>query len=113
MAVTNVDVRTYPFLLAMSEDPYFPSALVEKGKTILLELCAAIEAEPPRDLPTLYQLTQAATEDFNDLNEEFQEQNSEIETTARDCIGMDFQFIAEAYGFKTADAEELIATREW
>jgi hypothetical protein len=43
----------------------------------------------------------------------FYENDSEIETVARDCIGMDFEFIANAYGFENVDVEELIATRDW
>jgi len=46
------------------------------------------------------------------LQEEFYENDSEIETAARECIAMDFEFIAKSYGFE-ADSEELIATRDW
>ncbi len=55
---------------------------------------------------------QKLSEKVNDLQLRFEEHGSEIETVARDCIGMDFDFIACAYGF-TADIEELIAPREW
>jgi hypothetical protein len=55
----------------------------------------------------------AATERFNDLQQEFEEQGSEIETAARECIAADFEAIAKAYGFEDADVEELIALREW
>jgi Family of unknown function (DUF5713) len=58
-------------------------------------------------------LTHAATDDFNQLAEEFFEAESEIETAARECIAADFEFIANAYGFANADVEELIATRDW
>jgi hypothetical protein len=66
----------------------------------------------PKDENELYVLTHAATNEFNRLAEEFDENESGIETAARDCIGVDFGFIAQAYGFN-ADAEELIATRDW
>ena len=49
---------------------------------------------------------------FNDLQEDFEEADSEIETGAREAIAEDFAFVAKAYGFE-ADREELIATREW
>jgi Family of unknown function (DUF5713) len=49
----------------------------------------------------------------DDLGEELYEANSEIETSAAECIAEDFAFIAEAYGFVDADLEELIATRLW
>lgn len=38
---------------------------------------------------------------------------SEIETVAREAIAEDFWRVASAYGFADADAEELIATRDW
>jgi len=110
--LNNESVRSYSFLKEMYEDSYFPSKLVDKGKAILLGLCFKIEQEQPKSLDELYELTHAATDKFNDLQEEFFEADSEIETAARDCIGQDFDFVAKAYGFD-ADGEELIATREW
>lgn len=110
--IRNEKVRGYHFLSEMFEDSYFPKFLVEKGKTILVELCSEIENKEPKNLEELYELTHAATDQFNDLAEEFFENDSEIETAARDCIGTDFEFIANAYGFD-ADIEELIATRDW
>ena len=50
---------------------------------------------------------------FNVLGAEFDAAGSEIETMAREEIGGEFHFIAQAYGFEGADAEKLIATREW
>ena len=60
----------------------------------------------------LYVLSDAATEEFNQLAEEFGENDSEIETAAREAIAEDFGVIAKAYGFD-ADVEELIAPRDW
>ena len=112
MTIANEKLQKYPFLDEMSRDDYFPAHLVDKGKAILVRLCEAIESREPAGLPALYALTHAATEEFNALAEEFNENDSDIETAARDCIGMDFAFIAKAYGFD-ADTEELIAPREW
>ncbi len=75
-------------------------------------LCEKIEAETPTEDAEVYKLTHAATEEFNDLAEEFEENESEIETGARDTIGVDIANIAEAYGFDL-DGEELIAPRDW
>lgn len=58
-------------------------------------------------------LTQAATEEFNLLEAEFEAAGSDIETVAREEIAEDFSFVASAYGFADADVEELIATRDW
>jgi hypothetical protein len=108
----NEKIRMYSFLQEMYHDSYFPKPLVDKGKDILLELCFKIEQQQPKDLDGLYKLTNAATNEFNRLEHEFEANNSEIETAARDCIGTDFEFIAKAYGYN-ADTEELIATRNW
>ena len=75
-------------------------------------MCIQIEKENPKSLPKLYELSHAATDKFNDLDEDFAENDSEIETAAREAIADDFEFIAKAYGYD-ADTEELIATRDW
>jgi len=110
--IKNDQFKSYTFLKNMYEDPYFPNFLVDKGKAILVELCLKIEAQNPKKLQELYSLTHAATSRFNDLDDEFAENESEIETAARECIAEDFDFIAKSFGFE-ADVEELIATREW
>lgn len=108
----NTAIQNHTFLQYMTGDPYFPDFLVEKGVNILLELCTQIEAENPADLKALYVLTHAATDRFNDLDEELSENGSEIETVARENIATDMDFIAKTYGFD-ADMEELIANRDW
>ncbi|WP_345395098.1 DUF5713 family protein [Nonomuraea salmonea] len=113
--VPPTDPRTagHAFLKGMYEDGYYPDHVVDKGRQILLRLCERIEDERPADLAALYVLTHAATEEFNELEAEFDAAGSEIETVAREVIAEDFWFVASAYGFADADAEELIATREW
>jgi hypothetical protein len=113
MAITNPKLREDAFLEEMYQDDYFPNHLVDKGKQILVRLCERIEAEQPKSLDELYELTHAATEEFNGLCPEFEEADSEIETGAREAIAHDFGMIAEAYGFAEADTEELIAPRDW
>tara|TARA_R110001592_G_scaffold363155_2_gene680826 strand:- start:14191 stop:14541 length:351 start_codon:yes stop_codon:yes gene_type:complete len=110
--LTNAQVKDYQFLDCMYQDSYFPKFLVDKCKFILLNLCQQIENQKPSHLKDLYQLSHVATNSINHLEDEFFENDSEIETAARECLAMDFEFIAKAYGFE-ADVEELIATREW
>lgn len=112
MSITNQEILAHRFLQEMQEDDYFPAAQVAKGKRILVGLCEAIESAKPDSLEKLYALTHVATEEFNRLGDELEENGSEIETAARENIGADFAFIASAYGFD-ADIEELIATRAW
>ncbi|MFH7010387.1 DUF5713 family protein [Flavobacterium sp. FlaQc-52] len=108
----NEKMKSYVFLKDMYTDSYFPEFLVDKVKTILIELCFDIEKTSPKNLDKLYILTHSATIKINELQEDFFEHNSEIETGARESIGQDFDIIAKSYGFN-ADTEELIAPREW
>ena len=110
--IKNEQLKVYSFLKDMYSDSYFPNFLVDKGKAILVELCIEIEQDNPTTLDELYKLTHAATNKFNDLEDEFGENDSEIETAAREAIAVDFEFIAKAFKFD-ADIEELIATRDW
>ncbi|MET9470372.1 DUF5713 family protein [Streptomyces sp. NPDC006544] len=113
MAVTNERVAGREFLKPLYRDDYFPDAVLDKGREILLRLCERIEAERPADLAALYVLTAAATVEFNLLEAEFEAAGSGIETVAREEIAEDFWFVASAYGFADADVEKLIAPREW
>ena len=112
MTLMNDDTRTYRFLQEMESDSYFPAQLVARGKRILQELCLHIEAQGPQTEDELFALTRVATEAFNALSVEFEEQGSEIETGARENIGRDFAFIARAYGFEVS-TEDLMDNREW
>jgi hypothetical protein len=113
LVISNAQIEAHAFLECMDNEDLFPKNLVDKGRHILLQLSARIEREMPSDEADLYALTHAATRQFNDLAEEFYDADSEIETSAAECIALDFEFIAQAYGFENADLEELIATRDW
>lgn len=113
MAVTNRRVAEHEFLRVLVVDQYYPDHIVDQGKAILRQLCERIEAEEPADLDALYQLTEVATEEFNQLENAFEQAGSEIDTVAREAIAEDFEFVAAAYGFPDADGEELIAARDW
>ncbi|WP_328346219.1 DUF5713 family protein [Streptomyces violaceus] len=113
MPISNEQVSAHPFLRGLYEDDCFPDHVVDRGRAILLARCERIETQRPAGLDALYVLTHAATEEFNDLEAEFEAADSEIETVAREEIAEDFAYVARAYGFADADVEELIATREW
>ncbi|MGH1335643.1 MAG: DUF5713 family protein [Aureispira sp.] len=115
MSTTNLQnkqVQAHLFLADMYQDAYFPDNLVDKGKALLLQLCAKIEVEKPATLEAFYALTQATTEQFNQLEVEFGAQESELETVARENIALDMMMISLFYGYE-ADAEEMIANRNW
>ena len=111
MAIQNEKVREYTFLQPMLADTYFPKHLVAKGQDLLCQLAERIEREAPEG-EAVYGLTRAATEAFNELQDEFWEAGSEIETAAREAIGADVEFILKAYGYDV-DIEEAIGNRDW
>ncbi|WP_101789466.1 DUF5713 family protein [Nonomuraea indica] len=113
MPPTHRQVAGHRFLQPLYDDDYYPDHVVDRGSAILVRLCERIEADRPSDLAALYALTWAATEEFNDLEAAFEAAGSEIETVAREAIADEFWFVASAYGFAEADAETLIATRDW
>lgn len=113
MTITNEQLKHYDFLRGMYSDGYFPNFLVDKIKNILVCLCEQIESENPQDAQTLLKLTHTATEKINDLEEEFEENDSELETGAREVMGADFDHIVKAYGFLDVDIEDVIAPRDW
>ena len=53
-----------------------------------------------------------AVESINDLQDEFEENDSEIETVARDCIGETVGYILEWFDIPI-DVEEAIRERDW
>ncbi len=108
----NPQTKNYAFLTCMYQDSHFPAFLVDKCKNILVHLCSEIETQKPGNLDELYKLTHASVELINDLEDEFFEHGSELETAAAECLASNIEFIATAYGFD-ADVEELIATRNW
>ena len=112
MTIRHPKIQAYIFLEELYQDSYFPDFLVDRGEAILVHLCEQIESQQPTDDTALYVLTHASTEAFNDLQEAFYEHDSEIETAARECIAMDFDFIVRTYGFEV-DIEEVIAGRDW
>jgi len=108
----NSITKKYVFLDCMYQDSYFPEFLVDKCRNILLKLCYDIETNKPKNTDELYKLTHSSTIELNNLQDEFFAYNSEIETGARECLAINFEFIADSYGFES-DIEELIATRKW
>ncbi len=111
--MNNNTMKNYKFLEEMYSDGYFPDFLVDKIKLILVELCESIESEKPQSNEELIKLTHAATDRINDLEDEFEENESELETGAREAMAENFDYIVKAYGFSDVDIEDVIATREW
>ena len=113
MGAKVLKVDSGELLKGMYQDEYFPKFLVDKVRDVLLDACREIESRKPANYEELYEITCRATERINDLQKEFEENESEIETAARDDIADSFCYIADNYGFPDADGEALVATRDW
>jgi hypothetical protein len=112
MPLTNPQLKDHKFLSDLYDDEYFPDFLVDKCKAVLVELCQNIERIQPMSKEDVLALTHKAVEQINDLQAEFEDNDSEIETGAREALGADFALIVKAYGFEI-DAEEVTAGRDW
>lgn len=113
MAIRNSDIKPDNFLREMYNDDFFPDFLVDKIKAILIDLCESIETNKPKNATALLDLTHAATEKINALADAFDENNSELETVAREVMAENIEFIVRAYGFNDIDIEDMIAPRDW
>lgn len=111
-SIQNKEILNHDFLLDMYADSYYPKSLVDKCRKVLIDFCLEIERVKPPDLSGLYLLSHAAANRINDLQSDFFESGSELETNAAECLAKEFDFISKSYGF-AADVEELIATRQW
>jgi hypothetical protein len=111
MPIQNEKVREHTLLKPMLADAYFPGHLVEKGQDLLRQLAERIEREAPEG-EAVYVLTQSTAEAFNELQEEFWQADSEIETAAREAIAADVEFILKAYGYDV-NIEKAIGNRDW
>ena len=114
-ALNNQTLKNHNFLADMYEDDYYPNHLVAKIEQILLNMCLQIEQNQPKTIAEFCQYSHPAVEKINELQDEFDEHDSELETVARECMGENFDYIATAYGFELTgdDLEEIIAPRDW
>lgn len=99
------------YLKDMYIDSYYPDFLVDKIKQILKEV-EALLATGEKDMQKIQAAFDSATLQINDLEEEFNNNNSEIETVARDSIGVTVESLLVFYGIDL-DVEEAIRERDW
>lgn len=101
----------YKLLDEMYKDEYYPDFLVDKVKDSLQKVIGLLETGE-----TGTDVIQAKLDEMvcaiNDLQDEFDENGSEIETVARDCIGVTVGYILEWFGIPI-DIEEAIRERDW
>jgi hypothetical protein len=101
----------FSFLPDMYADSYFPEFLVDKLKNLLIEL-ADLLATGITGTEAIQEKLDETVEKINQLQEEFEENDSEIETVARDTIGVTIEKILKFYGIDI-EIEEAIRARDW
>ncbi len=97
----------YVLLEEMYNDEYYPDFLVDKVKKVI-ELLESGETDVEIVQEKLDEITCA----INDLQDEFDANDSEIETVARDCIGETVYYVLKWFDIPI-DEEEAIRERDW
>lgn len=101
----------YKLLEEMYRDGLFPNFLVDKVKALVQEVICFLETGE-RDLEKIQNKFDEMTLAINDLEEEFEENDSEIETVARESIGGTVKYILKWFDIDI-DVEDAIGEREW
>ena len=103
--------ENYTYLKDMYNDSYFPEFLVDKVKQEIVKVVEYLEEEghAAEDIQKKFDIMTMA---INDLQEEFYENDSEIETVARDSIGVTVDYILEYFNIDI-DPETAISERDW
>lgn len=103
--------ENYELLADMYQDGYFPNFLVDKVKDLLQNVIAYLETGE-QDIEKIQKQFDEMTLAINDLQEEFEENDSELETGARDSIGETVEYILKWFQIDL-DVEDAIQERDW
>ncbi|YCU93449.1 DUF5713 family protein [Fusobacterium sp. THCT13E1] len=95
----------------MYRDDYYPDFLVDKIADEIKKVIAFLE-NGTHTYEEIQEKFDIMTIAINDLEEEFEDNESEIETVARESIGAAVDYILEWFGI-AIDVEEAIGEREW
>lgn len=101
----------FEYLKEMYEDDYFPNFLVDKIKDLIKNTVSFIE-EGGHSKDEIQSSFDQMTVGINELEDEFNENESEIETGARESIGDTVDKILNYFNIDI-DVEEAIREREW
>lgn len=101
----------YVLLSEMYRDGYFPDFLVDKVKAELEGVVGFLESGET-DVEAIQARFDQMTQAINDLEEEFEENDSELETVARESIGGSVAHILEWFDVPIG-VEDAIRERDW
>ena len=102
---------SYSLLEEMYQDDYYPNFLVDQVKAEIQKVIDLLESGET-DTEIIQQNLDEMTLAINDLQDAFDENDSEIETVARDCIGITVEYVLNWFGIPI-DMEEAIRERDW
>ena len=103
--------ENYKLLDDMYQDGYFPDFLVDKVKELIQNVITFLESGES-DLEKIQNKFDEMTLAINDLEEEFEENDSELETAARESIGETVEYILKWFDI-AIDVEDAIGERDW
>ena len=103
--------ENYKLLEEMYSDGYFPDFLVDKVKALIMKVIELLE-KGERDTQKIQKAFDKMTIAINDLEEEFEENDSELETGARESIGATVEYILRWFEIDI-DVEDAIGERDW
>lgn len=101
----------YKLLEDMYQDEVFPDFLVDKVKDLVQDVIAFLETGET-NIKKIQNKFDDMTLAINDLQEEFEDNDSEIETGARESIGETVEYILKWFGIDM-DVEDAIGERDW
>ncbi|WP_340003329.1 DUF5713 family protein [Paenibacillus sp. FSL K6-0276] len=101
----------FKYLKDMYIDGYFPNFLVDKVKAELVKVIEFLE-QGNQDIEEIQSKLDFAIHAINDLAEEFDENDSEIETVARESIAQTVEDILAFFDIEI-DTEVAIRERDW
>lgn len=101
----------YKLLDEMYKDQYFPDLLVNKVKNEIQKVIVMLE-NGETDTELVQEKLDEVVCAINELQNEFYENDSEIETVARDCIGETVGYILKWFDIPI-DIEQATRERDW
>lgn len=103
--------ENYVLLEDMVNDDYYPKFLVDKVKDLIIPVIELLE-NGEENKTVIQKALDTMTLAINDLQEEFDEHDSELETVARDSIATTIGDILEYFDIDI-DIETALAERDW
>ncbi len=103
--------ENYELLEEMANDSYFPKQLVEGIKELIWDVIRLLESGES-SATAIQKALDEMTLAINDMQEEFEKNDSEIETVARDSIAVTVEYILSWFGVDI-DIETALAQRDW